>query len=681
MRPFPPGDNQTDFILCSLSLLRTESMPSVLQCHQPAKADHAQLYEILVSELTDFVVFLMDPTGCIVSWNPGVERILGYTEAEWLGQSTERIFTPEDRAHGKPQEEMTKAARDGRAPDIRWHLRKNGERLYVEGTMVALRNEAGQLLGFSKVMRDITERRRKEERNAFLVRLDDALRPLTDPNEITRTASRLLCEHLQLDRCVYCTFLSDEETFDLMSVSIRPEVPSMADRYTPTQFGKAATELFRSNRPIVVDDTENDPSTAGAEAMYRQLSIRAHASVPFHKGGRLLAAMGFHQFTPRKWRPDEFELVQLVANRCWESLERMRVEAALRQSEAQLRALVTASSDVLYRMSPDWTEMHQLDGRSFLSETESSSTTWLQKYIQPDDQPHVLAAIREAVRTKGIFELEHRVLRVDGTPGWTLSRAVPLLDTQGEITEWFGAASDVTERKRAEEELRLSHRELEEFAYIASHDLQEPLRMVNIYTQLILKYVKDQDTALDEYAEFVRQGVTRMQVLIRDLLTYSRTVHREPLPVGTADLSVSLGEAVSVLQNRIEESGATITASPLPAVRGDTKQMAQVFQNLLSNALKYRQPDIAPNIEILAERDGAQWIISVRDNGIGFDPQYAERIFGLFKRLHTDEYPGTGLGLAICQRVIERYGGRLWAEGRPGQGATFFFALPPAGES
>ena len=656
-------------------------MLSVLTCHQSAKADHAQLYEILVGELTDFVVFLLDPDGCVVSWNPGVERILGYTEAEWLGHSVERIFTPEDRAQGEYQEEMTRAVREGRAPDVRWHLRKNGERFYVEGTLVALRDEAGQLLGFSKVMRDVTKGQRNQERNAFLVRLDDALRPLTDPNEITRIASRLLGEHLQVDRCVYCTFASDEDTFDLTSVSLRPEVPSIAGRYTLTQFGQAATELFRSHRPIVVDDTESDPGTADTEAAYHQVGIRAHALVPFHKGGRLLAALGLHQLTPRKWRPDEFELVQLVANRCGESLERMRAEAALRMSEERLRALVTASSYVMYRMSPDWTEMRQLDGQGFLSDTENSSTTWLQEYIHPDDQPHVLATIREAVRTKGMFELEHRVRRMDGTLGWTLSRAVPLLDAHGEVTEWFGAASDVTARKQAEEELLQSHRELEEFAYVASHDLQEPLRMVNIYTQLILQRLAGSDTALNKYAGFVRGGVTRMEGLIRDLLTYSRVVHREPLPVGTADLSVSLREAMSVLQNRIEESGATITASSLPTVRGDTKQMAHVFQNLLSNALKYRQQEVPPAIHLAAEPNGAQWVCSVRDNGIGFEPQYAERIFGLFKRLHKDEYPGTGLGLAICQRIVERYGGRMWAEGRPGEGATFFFALPHVEEN
>ena len=157
------------------------------------------------------------------------------------------------------------------------------------------------------------------------------------------------------------------------------------------------------------------------------------------------------------------------------------------------------------------------------------------------------------------------------------------------------------------------------------------------------------------------------------------TVHTEEINVGTADLPASLNETLSMLKSRIEETDAVVTAQPMPMVRGDTAQMAHVFQNLLSNALKYRRNEVRPEIHISAEPDGDQWIVSVQDNGIGFDPQYAEHIFGLFKRLHKNEYPGTGLGLAICQRIVERYGGRMWAEGRPEKGATFYFSLPSAG--
>jgi light-regulated signal transduction histidine kinase (bacteriophytochrome) len=167
-----------------------------------------------------------------------------------------------------------------------------------------------------------------------------------------------------------------------------------------------------------------------------------------------------------------------------------------------------------------------------------------------------------------------------------------------------------------------------------------------------------------------------MAELIKDLLIYSRVVHGDDADWGSADLNVSLSEALKMMESRIRESGAELTIAPLPAVRGESSQLAHVFQNLLSNSLKYRRTDLPPKIAVSAERKNQDWVISVQDNGIGFDPQYAQRIFGLFKRLHKDEFPGTGLGLAICQRIVERYGGRMWAEGRPGEGATFCISLP-----
>ena len=252
----------------------------------------------------------------------------------------------------------------------------------------------------------------------------------------------------------------------------------------------------------------------------------------------------------------------------------------------------------------------------------------------------------------------------------------PLKELDGTTVGIVAIAIDVETHVRARQELERANRELEEFAYVASHDLQEPLRMVNIYTQLLLKnFIGDKPEA-QQFAGLVRQGVARMELLIRDLLTYSRSVQKEELPIGTANLSDSLTEALSVLKNRIEENTAVITSDPLPVVRGETSQMAHVFQNILSNALKYRKKDVSPEVHISARLNGDKWVVAVTDNGIGFEPQYAERIFGLFKRLHKDEYPGTGLGLAICQRIVERYGGRMWAESTPRHGSTFYFSLP-----
>ncbi|MCU1325237.1 MAG: sensor histidine kinase, sensory box, partial [Bryobacterales bacterium] len=252
----------------------------------------------------------------------------------------------------------------------------------------------------------------------------------------------------------------------------------------------------------------------------------------------------------------------------------------------------------------------------------------------------------------------------------------PLKDQGGTTVGIVAIAIDVEAHVRARQELERANRELEEFAYVASHDLQEPLRMVNVYTQLLIRRHVGENPQAQQYATIIHKGVERMEALIHDVLTFSRTIHSTERSAELADLSVSLSEAMSVLKDRIEESGTVITAPPMPAVSGDAAQLAQVFQNLLSNAIKYQGDGARPQIEVSTECDKVNWIIAVRDNGIGFEPHHAERIFGLFKRLHKSEFPGTGLGLAICRRIIERHGGRIWAESQPGVGSTFYFSLP-----
>lgn len=205
--------------------------------------------------------------------------------------------------------------------------------------------------------------------------------------------------------------------------------------------------------------------------------------------------------------------------------------------------------------------------------------------------------------------------------------------------------------------------------------------MVGIYTELLLSRQLQNDPVAQQYGVFVRQGVERMERLIHDLLDYSRIIHADGPASGCADLNESLTKALKTLENRIAEQKARVIAARLPLVAGEASQLEHVFQNLLSNSLKYRSPERAPEIRIGAARNGDRWIVSVEDNGIGFDQQYAQRVFGLFKRLHKDDYLGTGLGLAICQRILERYGGRIWAEAEPGKGATFHFSLPAAENS
>ncbi len=235
--------------------------------------------------------------------------------------------------------------------------------------------------------------------------------------------------------------------------------------------------------------------------------------------------------------------------------------------------------------------------------------------------------------------------------------------------------------EESREELRRSNAELEQFAYIASHDLQEPLRKVASFCQLLQRrYSAQLDERADQYIEFAVDGAKRMQALINDLLSCSR-VGRTELGLAPVDLDDALGDALDNLARRIEDTGGTITAEPLPTVLGERPLLAAVFQNLVGNALKFHG-ETSPVVRVEVRQDGNSWAVAVSDRGIGIEPQYAERIFAIFQRLHTKEaYEGTGIGLALTRKIIEHHGGRIWLDTDVEQGATFRFTLPVAQEA
>jgi PAS domain S-box-containing protein len=360
-------------------------------------------------------------------------------------------------------------------------------------------------------------------------------------------------------------------------------------------------------------------------------------------------------------------------------------EQALRDVEKateRFRFLAESMPQKIFTAAPDgnvdyfnqqWTEF---TGLSF---DQLRQRGWIH-ILHPEDLDANIRIWQRSLATGEPFQIQHRFRREDGAYRWHLTRVRAMQDDVGNISMWIGSNTDIHEQKEKEEELRRANEDLQQFAYSASHDLQEPVRNVTVYSEVIAKRYHD---ILDDdgrrFLGFLTEGGRRLASLISDLLAYTRA----GAPGGDITIQSSaivLQYTLSGLAEAIRESNADVTYDPLPDVYMGEAHLQQVLQNLIGNALKYRG-EAVPRIHISAKNVGAAWRFSVQDNGIGIDPSYKEKIFGVFKRLHRDhKYSGTGIGLAICQRVVERYGGRIWVESKPGAGSTFYFTIPHPAE-
>lgn len=295
------------------------------------------------------------------------------------------------------------------------------------------------------------------------------------------------------------------------------------------------------------------------------------------------------------------------------------------------------------------------------------------------------ARMIETALASGLAELEGWRVRADGSRFWASGVIRLTRDESGKPTGFVDVLRDITERRNFEDRqaeqaraLQRSNEDLQRFAYVASHDLQEPLRAVSVYSELLARKLGgDLDNDSREYVDFIMSGVGRMRELIRDLLDFSRVASDDARPLERVDTGEIVATAVENLREKVVETGAELVYDGLPTVLANHSGVLQVFQNLIGNAMKYCQT--APRVEVSSVREGRYWKFAVRDNGIGIAPEFHDKVFGLFQRLHDRQtYPGTGIGLATCKRIIERYGGRIWVESDEGRGSTFYFTLPVA---
>lgn len=596
-----------------------------------------------------------------------------------------------------------------------------GRARWVESWLYPLKDPAGRVENVILIQQDVTARKQGErQRSELLGRSEEARHQAEESERLSSfladagkvLASSLDCEQT-LASVARLAVPRIADWFSVHLVEADGTVRLLASVHADAAKAELARDIWakyparpddpvphalRTGDPQLVSDVSDTllrsltPNKEHYKSL-RKLDIRSYIVVPMAARGRMLGTLTLVNSGLRiPFGDRELEVAQDLAYRgalaidnarFYESAMRDRAaaEAALQaqaESEERFRSLSTCSpvgkfmTDILGRCT--WTNPRCQLICGFTAK-ESLGDGWLE-FVHPDDRTEVAVTWRETIGRGAEYSQEARFVRPDSQERWVHIRSAPMVSSKGDLMGFVGTMEDITDNKTAEEELRRYNEDLQRFAFVASHDLKEPLRLVATYTQMLEKrYRGALDADADEFIRYIIEGVNRMRLLIDDLLTYSRLITTRGESMRTANCETVLDWALMNLQVAIQESGAEVTRSPLPVVAVDPVQVGQLFQNLIGNAIKYRSPQ-PPRIHVNAERRRDEWVFSVSDNGIGIDPEYRERIFGVFKRLHGREYPGTGIGLAICKRIVEGHGGRIWVESQIGKGATFRFTIP-----
>lgn len=436
------------------------------QCFTRDVTDQRAAHELArrlaeIVENSDDAIISQDASGCITSWNPAAQRLYGYTQAEAEGQSI-RLIIPAELQH--EEDAIVSRVREGErvAPFDTLRKHKDGTLVDVALTVSPIRDQEGRIIGASMMARDISLRQRMEARDRFLVDLDDAVRPLTAAEEITFTAAKALGQHLAVNRCAYATVEDDEDTFTLTG-NFNAGVQSIVGRYTFRQFGEECLRLMRAGEPYIVTDSESDPRIDRTDrAAYELTAIRAVICVPIMKQGRFVAAMAVHTAAPRDWQRDHIELVQRVAGRCWESIERAKVTHSLEESEHLFRALANSSANLAWMAGPDgWISWYNEQWYDYTGTSPEQMQGWGWEAVHdPATLPEVKRAWQHSIHSGTPFEMVFPLRRADGEFRRFLTRVNPVRDSRGQVVHWFGTNTDVeTERRATEANAVLRERE------------------------------------------------------------------------------------------------------------------------------------------------------------------------------------------------------------------------------
>ena len=611
---------------------------------EAAQQDSEDQYRTLLNEVHDYAVLMLDLKGRVVTWNSSAERIKGYDAEQIIGENFSCFFTHDDIKRGRPEAILRIAAANGRHEEQSMRVRKDGSQFVASLTYTALMDAAGKPRGFSEITRDLSET--KESGAKFRGLLEAA----PDAMIVVNERGEIVLLNLQAEK--QFGYHRDE----LLGKMVNSIVPrGFAERLLADGLRSAEDALAQQiGTGIELTARRKDGSEFPIEIMLS----------PLRSTEGILVTAAIRNISVRK--DAERHLVQMENK--YRGLLEAAPDAMVVVNEAGEIVLLNLQAETQFGYRRD-----ELLGQKMSN-------------IVPAGFPERLVAdslrsAEDALAQQIGTGIELTARRKDGSEFPIEIMLSPLESADGVLVT--AAIRDITARKSSEaqllekvKELKRSNEELQQFAYIASHDLQEPLRMVASYTALLARRYKGKlDSDADEFIAFAVDGASRMQLLIRDLLAYSRVGSKGKELADTSSES-ALEQAIRNLRGAIEGSGALVTHDALPSVMADEMQLTQLFQNLVGNAIKYRRAGV-PRVHITAvPKDAGKWMFAVQDNGLGIEPQFFEKIFGVFQRLHKrEEFDGTGIGLAICKKIVERHGGAISVESIFGQGSTFHFPL------